>query len=252
MVYKLNAQPYVLIKNIPSQATNIQVDKFDILYIVEDYKISQYNTKGELLYSYENMNQGEISKLDVSNPFKPVVLYEDHNVVCVLDNKLALISTISLNQLNQNAIAAISAPNTTQFWVYDNIDNALKLYDKNFVLENQSENFIQLFGAVSEIKSLKIANKKIYLLDQESIKVFDQFGSYIKSYSVGNIVDFQIFKQQLVFFEDGALQSINELSLETKVLALATIPKHLKNVLLLKNHLFYRYKENCSIYSINN
>lgn len=247
---KLDAQEYRLVKSIPTAASAIHADQFDLLYIVEDYKISQYNTNGELLYIYENLEQGIISKLDLSNPLKPVVYYEDFNVVCILDNKLGLINTINLFDFAINQIAAISIPNTMQFWLYDKIDTKLKLYDKNFNLINESESFIQLFEELTEVKSLKIFNNQLYLLDEKGIKVFDQFGTFKTKFRIADLEDFQLFNRQFIFFQDKYLRSIHELTLQENNMFLPKTEAAIQNAVLLKNHLLVQTKSATIIYSI--
>lgn len=251
LISKLKAQNFNLVKSIPTEANKILADRFNILYIVEQYKISSFNTQGDFLYSYENMDEGEISQFDVSNPLKPIAFSEDYNTVNILDNKLSLINSINLFDLNLNQISAISIPNTMQFWVYDQIETRLKLYDKNFNLLNQSENFIQLFNEVTDVENIKIANAKVYLLDKNGIKVFDQFGTFIKQYNIEGILDFQVINQQIVFFKENKLISINELSLIEQTLVLENTSESIINAVLLKDHVFIQTEKTCYIYSIH-
>lgn len=247
---KAMTQEYTLIKTIPISAKNLSVDKFDNIYIIESYKISKFDKKGTLLFTYEDLNQGEISYLDVSNPLKPLVYYADFNVLNILDKKLSLISSLNLFDKNLNLVKAICSANTLEYWLYDEIENRLKQVDKNFNLTNQSETFLTLFGTIAPVLNLQVANNKLYVLDKKSIKVFDLFGAFKNQYPISNITSFQIFGDELVYLEKGFLKSYNEKTNLGKETALQNIGAEVKQVGLIKDEMIYRTEKGIYIFEL--
>lgn len=247
---KAMAQEYTLIKTIPISAKNITVDKFDYIYSVESYKISKFDKFGNLLFTFEDMNQGEISYLDVSNPLKPLVYYSDFNVLNILDNKLSKISTINLFDKNLNLVKAICSANTLEYWLYDEIENKLKQVDKNFNITNQSETFFTLFDTIVPVLNLQVSNNKLYVLDKQSIKVFDLFGAFKNQYPISNITNFQIFGDELVYLEDNLLKSYNEKTSLGKETILKSLDADIKQVSLIKDEMIYLTKNGIYIFEL--
>lgn len=250
-VFGTNAQDYNLIQKIQVEAQAVVVDKFEAIYIVETYKISKYSKKGELLFTYENLENGEISTFDVSNPLKPLVYYKDFNTLSILDNKLSELNSINLFEKNINQIELICSSNNMEFWIYDNIDNRLKKLDKQFNLVNQSESFFNLFDEFSFPKELKLSNNKLYLLDKNGISIFDLYGTLIKTISIKNLESFQTFDNSLVFVEEGKLTSYNEKTFQSKKMNLPYTKEEKLQVKLLKNKLITKTSKTIKIYSIN-
>ena len=236
---KAMAQEYTLIKTIPISAKNLSVDKFDNIYIIESYKISKFDKKGTLLFTYEDLNQGEISYLDVSNPLKPLVYYADFNVLNILDNKLSLISSLNLFDKNLNLVKAICSANTLEYWLYDEVENKLKQTDKNFNITNESETFYTLFNKIVPVLNLQVANNKLYVLDNDGIKVFDLYGGFKKQYPLSNLTYFQIFGDEIVYAEDKQLKSINEKTNLQKETTLFSLDSEILQVSIIKEEMIY-------------
>lgn len=248
---KANAQDYSLIKTIPIAAENIAVDKFDFLYIVENYKVSKFDKLGNLLFTYEDLSQGEITHFDVSNPLKPLVYYKDFNVLRILDNKLSSINTINLFDKNLNFINAICAANTMEYWVYDEIDNKLRQVDKNFNTTDESETFFTLFDKLSPVVKLQISNNKLYVLDLNGIKVFDLSGSFKTQYPIANLLDFQIFGEEIVYLEDNLLKSFNENNKLSKEIDIEKLESEVRDVKILKGEMIYLTQKAVYIFQSN-
>ena len=67
----------------------INIDRYGHIYEMSYDNLFKKNKHNEILYSYSNKNLGKISQVDVSNPLRPLLLYKDMGVICVLDNTLS-------------------------------------------------------------------------------------------------------------------------------------------------------------------
>ena len=81
----------------------------------------------ESTYTYNNINLGELYKIDLFNPLQIKLFYKDQNSIVILDNKLSEIKKINLRPLTT---FMIGNPNenindlleTVSFWIKNNIE----------------------------------------------------------------------------------------------------------------------------------
>ena len=99
----------------------INIDRYGHIYEMSYDNLFKKNKHNEILYSYSNKNLGKISQVDVSNPLRPLLLYKDMGVICVLDNTLSQqeknIDLNSLSLYQTNCIANSNFDNG--IWLFD-------------------------------------------------------------------------------------------------------------------------------------
>jgi hypothetical protein len=62
---------------------------------------------------------------------------------------------------------------------------------------------------------------QVYVNDPAvGVLVFDNFGAYYKTIPVLGLQRFQIFQDQIVYFEDGKLKSYNPVTFDAKMISL--------------------------------
>lgn len=106
----------------------IGYDKFDYLYFVKNNVL--YKSKNQELFEYKNLPLGQITKVDLLNPLKVIVLYERFNTVITLDSQLNETLKVDFSQLKEPLVVSktgIAAQN--QLWVFDELSQQLFLYD---------------------------------------------------------------------------------------------------------------------------
>ena len=92
----------------------INIDRYGHIYEMSYDNLFKKNMHNEILYSYSNKNLGKISQVDVSNPLRPLLLYKDMGVICVLDNTLSQQEkNIDLNSLSLYQTNCIANSNLT-------------------------------------------------------------------------------------------------------------------------------------------
>lgn len=119
-----------LVKNI-SNSKGIQFASFDHLddfYLVNNNQITK-QTKDKK-YNYSNLLYGEISSIDIRNPFQILVFYKDFQSFVVLDNQLNEILNFNFSaQFPELDVISVSASNKNFYWVLDGISRRIFLYD---------------------------------------------------------------------------------------------------------------------------
>jgi hypothetical protein len=83
---------------------------------------------------------GKITKVDITNPLKIIIFYEEFNAVIVLDNQLNEIQKIEFSSLETPVLAtAIGISGQNKLWVFNNLNQQIGLYDLNLnTYENKS------------------------------------------------------------------------------------------------------------------
>ena len=113
------------IENIPLEADHfIGYDKFEYLYFVKSNVLHKVKNNESL--AYKNLALGQISKVDLLNPLKVIVLYERFNTAITLDNQLNETLKIDFSQLKTPLVVSkIGIASQNQLWVFDDISRQL-------------------------------------------------------------------------------------------------------------------------------
>ena len=208
IAFSFLTQCYSQIKGIPTQemqnapktVTFLAHDAFDYAYTIENNVFKK--SKGSENWEYKNVTLGKITKVDLQNPLKIVLFYEDFNTVILLDNQLNESQKINFSEhptpINATAVG-IAGQN--QLWVYNNLNQQIGLYDylkneyktistplagkvKNYTtdfnsfiwMDHNGEGYsCSLFGAIENLGKFPVAdqlqiissNQMLYSIDQK-------------------------------------------------------------------------------------
>jgi hypothetical protein len=121
------------------EATIISIQKTDadivigidgmenIYYITNNTFYKKYKTQ---LWQYKNPTLGTISRIDIQNPLKIVLFYENFNTIVSLDNQLNETQKINFSEIETPILAnatGISAQNN--LWIYNSLSQQIGLFD---------------------------------------------------------------------------------------------------------------------------
>lgn len=200
--------------DILSDLDFFEIDKFENIYWVSGNKLFLKDLRNQRDYLYENDRLGTISSIDVGNPQKILVFYDDYDIALTLDNTLSERSQIDLKSYNITDINAIALSNDNNLWIYDPIGFQLKKIDERGNTLAQSLNMLSYY--LDQIEPTKIIESQniVYLLSAEGILLFDNLGQYIKILPFENIQDFQVRNEQIIYLTNrGAFNySIKQLA----------------------------------------
>ena len=167
-----------------------------------------YKRSEEKIWSYQNVNLGKLSSVDIGNPFKIILFYRDYNTVIVLDNNLnELTGAIGLPGANYNLVGFASE---NDLWLYSKDDNLLKRYNyqnKNIQLITQPLSFYQKDFLAEEIFS---DNQNVWLGGPQGILTFNQYASYLSFTETSDIRNFIPLKDGFLYRKNGVLVFSNQ------------------------------------------
>ena len=192
------------VSKTPLQAdTFIGVDELNHIYYIKNNVLFKKGDQGTINYS--NVSLGKITSVNIQNPFKIVVFYKDFNSIILLDSNLnELTNRIDLTrETHFNNVQFVSISSENNLWIYAD-DTKLYLYDyKNNAVkvETQPINFYQNGFLPKLIKS---TYKNVWLLAQDGVIQFNEYGNYIHFIDIENILYLFPLRNGFVYFSNNA------------------------------------------------
>ena len=103
-------------------------DAFGFYYTIKNNVFSKINKLDSI--EYKNMSLGKITKVDLQNPLKIVLFYENFSTVIILDNQLNETQKINFSEsIIPIVVTAIGIASQNQLWIYNSMNQQLGLYD---------------------------------------------------------------------------------------------------------------------------
>ena len=104
------------------------VDAYGIHYRIDGQSIVKESPNSPLRFSA--LRLGPISKVDLFNPLRISVFYEETNSVVILDNRLAEIAIINFNTLSPfRDVQVVATAGDQNIWLYNSMTQQLELFD---------------------------------------------------------------------------------------------------------------------------
>jgi len=162
-----------------ANADFIKIDPYGNIYAVKETQLSKFSLQGKLLFSYSNHKLGVISSIDVFNPMKIMLYYQDTGMLMFLNEQLAPISDpLSLHDADYFTISLASYSAANQIHLYDYANKYLITLDFN--MKEISKTSIN-FPSFNPKKMIELEEKSLAFHDPVTgIYLFDSFGTYNK------------------------------------------------------------------------
>jgi hypothetical protein len=243
--------PYTfkLVAQVQQPARWMEVDKMQQLYLpVGEHDLQKYDVKGVLLSRFNENSLGPITYVDVSNPFRVLVYYDDYTTVIFLDRTLSEIQRHDLSALDLPQVEALGTASDNNLWLFDNNTYTLKKLDqKNEVLAESLDLNLLLNEPLNPVRLLE-ANNRVYLNSPNlGLLVFDLFGNYIKTIPLLNLDYFQYYEGQIFYTQDKQLQAYHLLSFQYKNIELPVLEDNLEQLCLAQDRLYAKYPSKIEI-----
>lgn len=108
--------------------TFLGYDSLGAWYAISDNVLTKTNKQGS--WEFKLPQLGKIKQVDLQNPLKIIVFFQDFNSVVLLDNQLNVTQKIDLSD-NTNPLLAlgIGLASGNRIWLYDGLSQKIGLYD---------------------------------------------------------------------------------------------------------------------------
>ena len=177
------------------KADFIQIDPYGNIYAVKESQLSKFSLQGKLLFTFADLKLGAISSIDLFNPMKIMLFYQDAGMIIFLNEQLALINKpLSLFDAGYFNISLASYSTDNKIHIYDNITKHVIVLDfylrelsntpLNFYASSPTKiaaleakisaqsNETQQLPLSNEIQTLTYRNSRIVLLQDGTIWIY--------------------------------------------------------------------------------
>ncbi len=106
----------------------IGIDGLKNMYFINNNILNKKSASES--WQYKNISLGKITSVDIQNPLKIVLFYENFNTIVLLDNQLNEIKNINFSENNVPIIVGatgIAAQN--KLWIYNSLSQQIGLFD---------------------------------------------------------------------------------------------------------------------------
>lgn len=246
---------YRLISTIETKADAFTSDNIGNFYLYNTNEILMYDSTGLLKNRFSDKSLGKITSVDARNPLKIVVFFEELPAIIFLDNMIAQNGeTVWLQKMQMEQTSAVCASYNSGLWLYDRLQFQLTRVDQHFKITHQTGNLAQIIGVRLNPLWMMEEGNWLYVYNPSSgILIFDIYGTYFKTIPKKNLVNMQVFENNLLLFNGEKLIQYNTKTLQEKEIPLPDIPlKDIKMVKLNKNKMaILTTKNQLLIYALN-
>ncbi|WP_304196609.1 hypothetical protein [Flavobacterium alvei] len=176
-------------------------DSFGYYYSIKNNVLSKNNAKES--FEYKNISLGKPTKIDIQNPLKIMLFYENFNTLILLDNQLSETQKINFSENDIPIVAnATGIASQNRLWVYNSLTQKLGFFD---YLKNTFQSLTPSLSGNLKYYETSFTTFQ-WIDDQLNWYSCDVFG---KVTTLGKVTDFNqiqiISNQEIVFSKDGKL-----------------------------------------------
>lgn len=179
--FQLSAQPKQALANVVLNAdTYIGTDAYKNNYFVAEMAFYKKGPDGDFVF--KDFSLGAIEKVDIINPLKIMLFYQQTNTVVFLDNRLNEVERISFNALQEfvNISTAGNAGNN-RIWLFNVDTQQLELFD--YRLERKLQSSLPMEGNLMAMAS---NFNYCYLLFEDKLITYNVYGSFLSEVKIDN------------------------------------------------------------------
>jgi hypothetical protein len=232
---------------IEQSAQIIAVDPQGNLYTVEENSLHKYTPFGQHLYSYTNNMLGSIYSIDVDNPLKIMVFFQDAGIILFLNDKLSPIGdAVNLFSKGLTTISLATYSTKNNLILFDEANTDLIILDFYF---NVKERIHYDFNDFHPLMLNDIHEKMMLMQDtRQGIFFFDGFGTFEKNIAIYADYPVQWLDNQIIYLKDNKLNSYNHQNLEAKIIT--DVPQNVTQALIYRDKLILATEKNIKIMQI--
>lgn len=245
-----NDKQFRLIHELDIDADFFYTDPLKNIYSVEENQLSKIDFNTYLKTTYSRSSAYIISSIDVSDPLRTLIFYQDFNQVVFIDRQLAeMRNPVMLDNLGFYNVGAVCNSANKGFWILDKNRLELVYIDSDLTIQKRSAGLGSVIGNRSEGAKIFLLEKNDYIylgIQDTGILLFDIYGSYIKTFPVKGVSNVQIIDQNIVYHKSGELYFYNMQNFDEKSFELPVA--HTKNARIEGKYLYIQTNHEILVY----
>ena len=224
---------------IKASGSYFTTDALKNIYTIDSEKITKFpvdkNYKETSYFSHDYF--GKISSVDVSDPFKILIYYQEYNQIIFLDKNLSEIGNIDLSEIEIEFSGTACLSKNKGVWVFDSEASRIIHLNKHLKISLQTAPLSSF--TETDIETIQISEGNIglvALIKDFGLLFFDEFGSYLRSLSIEKAEHFQLTDNKILIKTDKDLFIYNNKNFELNKLKTET--ENYKNIRIELDEIF--------------
>lgn len=242
-----------LLKTVAGNYKLVEVDNLGNVYLVTpNNQIKKLSTNLDSIAVFNNPALlGNITSIDVSNPFKILVFYKSFSTIVVLDKYLSVLNTIELQKKNLFTVSAVTTSYDNNIWLFDEANHKIKRIDSegNVLVETIDFRLLFKYEKIFTADYLKDIEGKLYLYNKDfGFFVFDYYGGLQNKFALKNLTNVQFVNKQVIGFDNDKviIYNIQNHLKKTNTLSLDSVA--ISKIKLYNNMFFVLCKDGLHVY----
>lgn len=176
-----------------------RVDDLGYLYAVGEQELVKYDQVGKELFIYSRMDLGPLSQLDVSDPLRPLLFFEETGTLVALDNTLSEQRVLRLWEGGMGMPSWVASGVNQEFWVYDALNKELLRIDERMTQRASSGYLPVITGHDPAIVGMAERHEQLIVADKNyGLWVLDRFGTLVRRIPIQGIEEMRTHASGLV------------------------------------------------------
>ena len=203
--------------------------------------------KNQEFFEFKSIALGNISRIDLNNPLKIVLFYENFNTIITLDNQLNESRNINLSTFESPILATASGISSqNRFWIFDSLSQKIGLFD------SLSNSYVEITPPLQFTKKYYDSdfNTFFWVDDLNMMHSCDVFGKITTS---GKITDFEkiqildsrkvlILQNNQLFLNDLENNKIRKIEISEKTIDNFSYKNQILTIFTNQKLYFYKIK----------
>ena len=186
---------------IPGRFDDLEVDNLgNVFVLTPDNQFKKYSSAGDSLGVFNDVRRyGKVAYMDVSNPLKILLFYQELGTIVMLDRFLNNVNSIDLRQLGFYQVTCIGLAYDNNIWVYDALAGQLNKISSDGAIISQSNDIRPFTNEAPEPTVLYDQSGLVYLYDPlRGVFIFDHYGGFQKQLTLKNWKHFSVINSTML------------------------------------------------------
>lgn len=241
-------------KTIAGGFTYFNADNLGNIYLLNNNnQLKKLNSNGDSVGVFNDVRKyGKLFYIDVTNPLKLLLYYQNFSTIVVLDRFLMIRNVINLRKQNIFNVKAIATSYDNNIWVFDEGDAKLKKIGENGDLLSETVDCRLLFDSIPS--PVQITDESGFVNMYDPLKgffIFDIYGALKNRLPFTNWKNVEVVNKTLYGFSDSVLYEYQPGSLHLKEYRLPATFTNATQVKAANNKIYLLNEEGLHLYDIS-
>ena len=240
-------------KTISGDFLFMEVDVLNNLYLVTaGNQLKKINANGDSMAVFNDVKKyGNPTLIDVTNPLKVLLYYENYATVVILDRLLSQRNSINFRQQNIFSVKAIATSYDNNIWLFDEQNLKLKKIDEQGKTLQETTDWRLIMDDVPSPEIIIDNSNFVYLYDsKKGFYIFDYYGTFKNNLPFLNWENVSINENRLSGFYGKKYFSYELQSLDLKTYNLPAFFKGYNSIKAMNGKIYLLKKEGIEIYTV--